>query len=147
MDRDQMIEKIRAANIDWSDRVRAELHDAQYDHEADILYFSFGQPGDAFSVPVDVEGEEVYLRIELETHRLVGVDIMGFRQTFLHNQPDAHDAFSPLFDFLGKMDWRIQMKPASEDDAQQVALFVPATAPLEYFTTYIPKVAPELVPA
>ena len=147
MDKDELTEKIRTANSKWFESVRTELHDVQYDYEADILYLSFGQHGDAFSIPVDVEGEEIYLRIEIDTYKFVGADIMGFRQTFLPNHPDAHDAFNPVFDFLGQLDWRIQLKPASKDSRQQLALFVPASAPLEYFATYIPKVAPELVPA
>jgi len=40
------------------------------------------------------------------------------------------------------MDWRIQVKPS---EPEQLALYVPAQASLEYFDSYIPTVAPELM--
>ena len=112
-----------------------------------MLYIAYGQPGDAFSVPIDVPDEEIYLRVESGTHRIVGLDIMHFRKKFLALHDDAKEAFDPFFNLLGHMDWRIQLKAPGGDEEGQIALLLPASASLEYFPRYIPKVAPDLVPA
>ena len=143
MDKLILIEKIREANASFSERVLHEVHDIQYDYEADILYFAFGvSEGNAFSVPADTD-DEVYLRVNKDDHRIVGLDIMCFRSQFLPNHADAGEAFDPVFNFLGNTDWRFQVKmPTGE-----VALLLPARASVEYFHAYIPQAVTQLAPA
>ena len=144
MDEQDLIEKIRAANESFAERILSGIHDIQYDDDADMLYITFGSSGDAFSVGLDTTPDEaVYLRVESDTHKVVGLDILNFRQVFLANHPDAREAFDPLFNFLGRSDWRFQMKlPEGE-----ISLLLPAQAPVRYLGSYIPKAAPDLVPA
>ena len=144
----ELMERIRAANVSWSTDIVSELHDIQYDNEADILYIGYGQPREAFSLPVDTPDEDIHLRIDVDTHQIVGIDIMCFRGVFLFKHQDAKEAFAPIFELLGDSDWRFQVRLPSEHDDTQFAPFMPASRPsLEYFPAYIPKVAPNLVPA
>ena len=142
MDKQELMEKIRASNESYSKRVFSEWHDFQYDCDADILYLAIGAQGEAFSVPLDTLGEQVYLRIDPDTYKIVGLDIMCFRKSFLANDPDASRAFEPLFNFLGNSDWRIQVRLPDE-----VSLLLPAQAPVEYLGSYIPKAVPSLATA
>ena len=144
MDRKRLIGRIKAANRSWAERVRGELHDFQYDSDADIMYIAWGKLGESFSIPLDVEGDEIYLRVDEGSFRIVGADILSFRHGFLSRHQDAHEAFGPLLQILGDADWRIQMRlPAKE-----FTLFRPASYnSVEYFPSYIPRVAPELVHA
>ena len=142
-----VMERIRKANHSWVSSIQHEMHDFQYDHDADILYIAYGEPTDAFSVPLDVEGEDVYLRIEHDTYRIVGVDFLHFRKIFIANHAEIQAAFDSFSSILGDLDWRIQLRLPSEDEEGKVSLMVPAHTFLDYFPSYIPKVAPELVPA
>lgn len=142
-----IIEEIRDANHDWVDRVQHEVHDFQYDYDADVLYVAYGDPGEAFSMPLDVEGEDVYLRVELDTHRIVGMDFLHFRKVFLKNHEDLGMIYDSLSGILGKLDWRLQLRLPSDGGYGEVALMVPGHALLDYFPAYLPRVAPELVTA
>ena len=138
------MKRIAAANDDFAERVMSEVTDTQYDTEADILYVTFGSAHNAFSVATKNTDEEVYLRVQQDTHRIVGIDILCFRQVFLGRHPDAKEVFDPLFNFLGDSDWRLQVKlPTGE-----VTLLQPAgTAPVRYLGRYVPEAARELVMA
>ena len=143
-----LMERIKAANVSWSTHIVSELHDIQYDNEADILYLGYGQPREAFSLPIGTPDEDIHLRIDVDTHEIVGINILGFREVLLDKHQDAREAFNPFFELLGDSDWRFQIRLPSERDDAQFALFMPASRPfLEYFPAYIPKVAPNLVPA
>jgi uncharacterized protein YuzE len=144
--------KIKEANENWKNRMQGQAYDLQYDHEADIFYISFGNPRDAFSIPADPEDEdEVYVRVDTETYEIVGIDIMLFRSHFLPRHPDAQDALNPLVNLLGDSDWRVQIKRPSDHEDGEFAVFLPDATPppkfVEYFRQYIPRAAPELVPA
>ena len=119
-------------------------HDFQYDYDADILYLVYGEPKEAFSIPVDDPIEGVYLRVDVETHKIVGLDIMSFRKRFLPQNPDAFEVFRPLLDMFGNLDWRIQLKPSTSVESGEASVSLPASA--SYFPEYIPRVAPDLVP-
>ncbi len=79
------IEAVGKANRGWSKRALSEVNDLQLDHEADILYLTFGDPEEALSVPVDANEDGVYLRVEPVTLKIVGLDIHGFRLGFLRH--------------------------------------------------------------
>lgn len=139
--------KIRDANHDWMNRVRHEMHDIQYDYDADILYVAYGTPGESFSMPLDVDGEDVYLRVEEDTFRIVGMDILHFRQVFIENHSDLQMVFESLSGVLGNLDWRLQLRLPTDGNDGEAALMVPGHALLDYFPSYLPTVAPELVAA
>ena len=136
---DLTIKRIRKANASWLARIRQELHDIQFDSSADILYISYGEPAEAFSVPLNVQGEDVFLRVEPKTFKIKGIEILNFRKVFLSNHADAKKAFFPYFKLLGDSDWRIQIRMPAEQDSGQVAL--------DYFPAYVNSVAPEMVAA
>ena len=142
------LKAIRKADPSWQKRIRSEMHDIQLDYDADILYLTFGAPTESVSVPLNITGEDAYLRVQPETLKIVGVDILHFRKGFLQRKPDAKQAFQSLFDLLGDMDWRIQLRLPTPDASGNVQLMLPAaSAPLSYFPTYLPKAAPDLVAA
>ena len=147
MAENDMIKEIRDANHDWVNRVQHEMHDFQYDYDADILYIAYGDPGDAFSMPLDVEGEDVNLRVEQGTFRIVGMDVFHFREVFIKNHADLRKVFESLSDVLGNLDWRLQLRLPSHDGDGEVALMLPGHRLLEYFPSYLPRVAPDLVAA
>jgi len=134
--------QIKKANPQWPDQLRTVLHDIQYDSGADILYVAYGTPGASYSVPIGGSEEGIYLRVEISTDIITGFDIMDFKSNFLATNEEAREVFEPFFAFMGLMDWRIQVKPS---EPEQLALYVPAQASLEYFDSYIPTVAPELM--
>ena len=139
-----LMANIKESNESFLSRARLEMHDFQFDHDADILYVAIGESTEAFSVPLESMGEQVYLRVEVGTFKIVGLDIMRFKQAFLANDPHAKKVFDPIFGFFGDSDWRFQAEPRTG----QVSVFVPpAHEPAQYLDAYIPRVAPDLVPA
>ena len=140
----EVMDKIRRANPGWEERLKTVLHDIQYDSGADILYVAYDAPGAVYSVPIGGSEEGIYLRVEIGTEIITGFEIMDFKSNFLVANEDAKAVFEPFFAFLGETDWRIQVKPS---EPEQLALLLPAQRSLEYFDSYIPKVAPELVAA
>ena len=143
-----LMRQVKMANSSWRLRVRHELQDYQYDQDADILYIAYGKPREAFSMPLDNSEDDIYLRIDPDTHEIVGIEIMNFREVFLDNHADAREVFDSFFGLFGYMDWRIQLRLPSVEGDGEVALLVPASrAPMEYFPNYIPGIAPDLVPA
>jgi uncharacterized protein YuzE len=110
MDEKVIAKKIRAANKDFEDRLRATVLELQYDHDADILYSAFGDPQDAFSFDAGPSDEVVYLRIDMETFKLVGMDILHFRKSFLPKHSDWEKSFKTIFGQLGEGDFCIRME-------------------------------------
>ena len=45
----ELTKDIRVANQSWSERMSSEVHDVQYDSDADILYVTYGKPKESFS--------------------------------------------------------------------------------------------------
>ncbi len=127
MDKTELIEKVKLANKDFKKRMLSELHDMQYDYDADILYVALGSSTGAFSLPIETpHDEDVHLRVERDSYQIVGLNIMAFREFFLKKNPDAKEAFDPVFSFLGTSDWRFQVQFTSTE----FQLFVPAQAPI-----------------
>ncbi len=138
----ELIQRIRAANPDFQKRVASGLFDLQYDADADIVYVALGEPTEGVSVPIATAGDDLFLRTDYD-YKILGFDILHFRSRFLPRHPDGAAAFAPLFAFFGTGDWRLHV--SLHQARQPEALYtVPSEAPLNYFKTYLPTVAPEL---
>ena len=137
MDESGLKERIKQANRDWQDRVVPEMYDAQYDHDADILYISFGKTTEAFSLAVE---DDAYLRIDLDTYRIVGMDFFYFKHLFLANNPEIKKSWDKVFELFGTGDWRFQIHP-------HTGVVVTMAPVISFLQTYVPRAAPELVPA
>ena len=144
----KLIQKIQKANPHWLKHVQNETSDFQYDREADILYVAFGPRREAVSVPLDIPGDEVYLRVSPDTYEITGYDIFNFRANYLKNHPEGQQVFEPLFNLLGDMDWRIQLKPLPDTQKAKVKLLLPASyKAVRYLPEVIRKALPDLVAA
>ena len=89
-----LMANIKESNESFLSRARLEMHDFQFDHDADILYVAIGESTEAFSVPLESMGEQVYLRVEVGTFKIVGLDIM--RQGRRENVPAGRSKTVPL---------------------------------------------------
>jgi uncharacterized protein YuzE len=142
-----LVAKIRTANEGWP-RKRHEqgMMDVQYDADADILYVAFGEPEEAFSLPGGETEEDVYLRISLKTHKVVGMDIIHFKNAYLVKHKEAAEKFDVFFKVFGDIDWRIQTTLTAKGD-HEITVFEPAGhAGLDYLRALPPKVVPDAVP-
>jgi len=69
-----------------------------YDKEADVLYVSLGHP--EYTLYTEI-GPDLILRLDPETHEVVGFTIIDFAQHFAYNEPSSLQipltaTFSPL---------------------------------------------------
>lgn len=141
MDDQDLIQRIKAANPDFQRRLASGLLDVQYDAGADVLYVALGEPAEGLSIPLAADGEDIYLRTD-DDYKILGFDILHFRSRFLPRHPDGAAACGPLFAFFGEGDWRLQV--AVPDREPEALYAVPSQAPLNYFKSYLPTIAPEL---
>jgi hypothetical protein len=63
-----------------------------FDAKNDVLYFSFGEPREAYSLEVE---DGVFARIDPETNHAVGVTVVDFYKTFAEH-PDKMLSFPML---------------------------------------------------
>ncbi len=63
-----------------------------YDKENDILNISFGPAKKAISFEQE---PEVYLRVDPKTYKLVGLTVLGFKQSFLAHKQEV--SITPAF--------------------------------------------------
>lgn len=68
-----------------------------YDQENDILNISFGPAREAISYELE---PEVYLRVSPKTHELLGLTVLGFKQSFLSQKQEVHLTPTLLSKFL-----------------------------------------------
>lgn len=143
-----LVARIRKANEGWRyEHDQQGMVDVQYDADADILYATFGEPEEAFSLPSGETEDDVYLRISIKTNKVLGMDIIHFKSTYLVKHKEAADKFDVFFKVFGNTDWRIQTTLAAKGD-REITVFEPAGhAGLDYLRGLPPKIAPEAVPA
>ncbi len=79
------LERSVAANQDLPDRVRALGAMVYYDPEDDVLLLTVGKPAPAITETVD---DFLLLRLEPETWKIIGVEILGLHD-FLAAHPEA----------------------------------------------------------
>ena len=145
----ELIQRVAKANPAWPERIRRAATDIQFDRAVDILYVAYGEPGEAFSIPTGSPDEGVYLRVDLETYRIVGIEAFDFRGAFLPAHPDALEAFEPIFRLFGDEDWRIQIGPWESGESEEVLLYSKpaARASVDYLAAYLQRTAPGLAAA
>ena len=142
----KLVSKIRLANKSWSRRAASSVQDIQYDSNADIFYANYGAIADAFSMAVDDPDDLVYVRIDVQTFEIIGFEIMSFKQIFLTHHPELKKNLDEIMAVFGDADWRFQLLPNSEMAGTQAS--VPAAqASIGYLSSFLPKVAPDLVSA
>jgi uncharacterized protein YuzE len=147
MDDQALAQRIASTNVDWGKRPESERCVVQYDHDADILYVAYGEPVDGFSISVDGVDDDAYLRVDADSYRIVGIELLDFRRTFVGKHADIRPAFENLFAVLGPEDWKIAIASSAGEDSEEILLFKPAArASLDYFSDYIPRVAQSLAP-
>lgn len=130
MDERDVMQVIREANSDLEQRLTKEPIELQYDSYSDIMYITLGGPTEAYSLSVDTTGfDEVYLRLDPESQKLTGIDILHFRRLFLENHPgwQSDAGFTKLFQLVGDgTDIRFRKDPRS-GNAGDIFLHVPST--------------------
>lgn len=111
-------EKIMVANADLRERLEALDLRVSYDEEFDIFLIAIGDPQEAITEEID-GAHGLQFRVDPETLKIVGFEIMGFRKRYLA----AHPEFMPHFQALFKKE-PIEKReiPASERKQAQEAL-------------------------
>lgn len=75
--------------LDW-DLDSADPLQCRYDKKRDILYLAKDPKQPAVSL--DVAGQ-VWLRLDLETDRVIGLEVEDFESAFLHIHPDLRQSW------------------------------------------------------
>lgn len=88
-----VVQKVREANADVRDRLGALEFSAVYDVEEDTLLVTFGEPQEAIS---EAATDNVFLRLDPETYKIVGIEVLGFRGRFADYPPVADIFFTAL---------------------------------------------------
>ncbi|MBI2612038.1 DUF2283 domain-containing protein [Candidatus Gottesmanbacteria bacterium] len=57
----------------------------KYDPDTDILHVAFGKATKAISVE---QKPEVFVRVDPQTHDIVGLTVLGFKENFLSRKQD-----------------------------------------------------------
>ena len=77
-------EAIKKANFDLGDRLEVEEIKLEYNPEADVLVITIGDPVPAITEPVI---DDIMYRVEPDTLKVVGVEIVAFFSDFVrHNK-------------------------------------------------------------
>lgn len=128
MDATELRQLVRDANPDLEQRVKLAPLLFQYDSGSDVLYFEMTDYKTLVPV-VSVESVDpestVSLRVEDETWKLLGFDIVEWRETFLPANPEFGAWFEPLVKAVGTGDFKIEFDPASGGDDADLRIYVP----------------------
>ena len=79
-------EEIRKANFDLGERIEAEGVTFDYNPEADVVSIIIGKPADAVTEPLI---DDIMYRLDPETLKVVGVEIVTFFSDFLRKNKVA----------------------------------------------------------
>lgn len=90
-------QEIIAANADLEERLRHLGVRVTYDDEFDIFLLAIGEPQEAMTEEVE-DGHGLQIRVDPETLKIVGFEIMGFRRRYLKAHPEFRPHFLALFD-------------------------------------------------
>lgn len=83
------------ANADFEERVEKLDVRISYDEEFDIFLVAFGNPQRAISEEI---GNGLHARIDPASLKIVGFEILGFRQHYLKAHPEFRRHFEALFE-------------------------------------------------
>lgn len=105
--------RFKEANRDYLDRVDKEGVNAAYDATLDTLFIEIGGPQEALSEHLL---DNILFRVEPDSLRVVGFEILDFLDDFLPNNRLFREAFS---------DWKL-----SRDSDSELTLMEPQYAPI-----------------
>ena len=105
--------QILAANSDLEERLGSLNVVVTYDAEFDIFLLSLGEPQPAITEEVS-SGHGLQVRLDPETLKIVGFEILGFQSRYLKAHPDFKPHFEALFE-----------KPKSAIESQNIPLAGP----------------------
>ncbi len=91
---DPELEDIFAANADLEQRLMSLSVNVGYDDEFDIFLLTIGEPQPAFTEPIR---DGLQLRIDPETLKIVGIEVLGFKRRYLKANPEFRTHFESLF--------------------------------------------------
>lgn len=85
------------ANYDLLDRIEREGIALYYNHEADTLSLVIGEPREGVTEPMI---DDIFCRLDPESLKVIGVEIVAFRRDFLRKNKIARKVFSPVIQEL-----------------------------------------------
>jgi len=83
------------ANKDLEERLRTTDVRVGYDREHDMLLITIGEPQEAITEEVS---RGLYVRVDPDTEKIVGMTITAFRRGFLSEHQDFKKHFETVFD-------------------------------------------------
>ncbi len=82
------------ANKDLEERLRTSDVRVGYDREHDMLLITIGEPQEAITEEVS---KGLYVRVDPDTDKIVGMTITSFEKGFLREHPDFRKHFETVF--------------------------------------------------
>ncbi len=87
------IEKAKRALAELTEQIKVRDIPFDYDEAEDIIYFTLGPSDEAITVPLD---EGLYVDIDTESNRLVGIELIRFRKSFCQQYPELERAWESV---------------------------------------------------
>lgn len=99
MDETEALElrEILAANSDLEERIRSLAVAITYDDEFDIFLVTLGEPQPAITEEIP-EGHGLQFRLDPESLKIIGYEILSFRSRYLKAHPEFQQHFDALFE-------------------------------------------------
>jgi len=113
------------ANSDLEERLRKSEFKVGYDSEHDMLLVTIGAPQEALTEQVS---KRLYVRVDPETDKIVGMTITSFRGGFLREHADFRKHFETVFAPRGSIDaWEfVPQTQGAEEASAALRGLVPA---------------------
>jgi uncharacterized protein YuzE len=113
------------ANKDLEERLRTSGIRVGYDREHDMLLITIGEPQEAITEEVS---KGLYVRVDPETEKIVGMTITSFEKGFLGEHPDFRRHFDTVFGAPRMIEtWEVVPRTkASEQASIALRALVPA---------------------
>ena len=88
-----VIEKARQALAELTEQIKVRDIPFDYDEVEDIIYFTLGPSEEAITVPL---AEGLYVDLDTESDRLVGIELVRFRESFCQQYPELGRAWESV---------------------------------------------------
>ena len=118
MDEKELRTAVKAANKDIAERVREGGFKLQYDSTSDVFYFALTdyRPSEVVISIEDADPASTgYLRVEEGTWKVIGFDILAWREQHLKSNPHWKAAFTAIFMAVGTGDFKLEFDPVADD--------------------------------
>ena len=103
------------ANRDLKERMESSQIDIGYDAEFDMLLVTIGSAQEAITEQID---DQVYIRLDPETLKIVGLTVTAFKELFLEKEPEFKKRFAAIFERPSVMErWQV---PVGEKSRSRV---------------------------